>query len=977
MTTRHAVVPGNSRWRRIVAATSLFAFALAASAAQAIDLTGNGMSDVLWRLPAGDPLIWEMSGLSLRAQVTVQATLDAGSAIAGAGKFFGKTSPDAILWISSSDQLTLWQVDGNGILQRSCTVASAIDPDLDFIGIGDIDADGTDDVLWRNRTDGSISAFLMNGCNPAQVLVLQATADSAWTFAGAGDVNGDGSTDLFWRDGSTNNLTEWLVHPDGTITEQSLIEGDQASWQIEAIADFDGNGKADLLWRDPASQSLAIWLAASDGTFNPAPVGPASSSTFAAADDIFGNGFDAGVSAAPGLDSTWTILGAADFDGDGSSDILLADNNGNTAIWLMQGATVRATGLLPPASPDMPLPGITGWRLPLDRPTITKVDGEVTVDWHTLPGNPKYAVYGSASNDPAHTGGIVSNASPPLSFARSDPGFASSDRYFAVAAGYHGMALPASKEAYIVEFALTDLRYWGAMSVADFNGDGCQDLLGALGDCHGNFKSHTETQMDLSALRAPDRAYRDVRFADFNGDGILDAIANVYSCDSDGCGGNDGTSQILLFLGNGDGTFTEDSAFTALNVPGGGFGETIVVADFNNDGYLDIFLPKYTAYSSDEHDFLLINDGHGNFTDVADAAGVAMRNISLGYRPEGAQALDINGDGLIDLYVASHLFINDGDLKFTNVGVETDLAGVVSQSPWGLPAQFDEGSKFIDWDNSGQLALALNTVTNVRIFKYDGLQNFTEQAVIPPVYMNTSYGLEAMDVDGDGRDDVAVAGGFDQTVETNPAYSELKAELDADRADAQSSPYNPIRFELEEEHEHDPDEAASPEAAATPNAKPQLFVNRGSFVVHDFYDDGLQPSQRGWSDLLSYADFDYSGTIDIAARVNPDEYILVNAATSTDVIVVTLLGKHGEQNQQGRVVRVTPDARPDVTMTKVVDSGSGYMANGPYDLTFATPYFGAYSVSVRFADATYTTVAHSGDRVTMYANGTYAIQPLR
>ena len=61
-------------------------------------------------------------------------------------------------------------------------------------------------------------------------------------------------------------------------------------------------------------------------------------------------------------------------------------------------------------------------------------------------------------------------------------------------------------------------------------------------------------------------------------------------------------------------------------------------------------------------------------------------------------------------------------------------------------------------------------------------------------------------------------------------------------------------------------------------------------------------------------------------------------------------------------------------MTQVVDSGSGYMSNSPYDLTFATPYEGAYTVSVRFAGATYTMTAHRGDHVTLRADGTYSVQ---
>jgi hypothetical protein len=963
MTTRHADVASRPRWQATGAAAVLTAFLLAAGTARAVDLIGDGMADVLWRLPAGNPLIWEMSGLSIQSQITVPPALNAGSAIAGTGRFFGTNAAGAILWINSSDQLTLWQIGSGGNVRQSCTVASNINPNLDFLGIGDIDADGTDDVLWLNRMDGSVNAFLMNGCKPPQILTLQATADPAWTFAGAGDVNGDGSTDLFWQDGAANTLIEWLVAPDGTVTQQNQPEGDQGGWQIVAIADFDGGGKADLLWRDPASQSLAMWHANGDGTFETASIEPSSSNTFAAADDIFGNGFDALVPAAPELDSSWTILAAADFDGDGSSDLLLADRHGNTAIWLMHGATVRATGLFPPTSPDMPLPDITGWRLPLDRPTVTKANGNVSVIWKTLPGTPTYSVYGSASNNPVDTGSIVSSAPPPLSFTRSEPGFASEDRYFAVGAAYHGMVLPATKEAYIVEFTPVISPYYGQMSVTNLV-SGCPGIFRAIGDCHGRFAAAGIGALGLDPLYS-DVNLRDVRFADFNGDGIPDFVANVYSCDASECGGPTANSQILLFFGNPDGTFTEDTSFALQNIPGG-YGETILVADFNNDGCLDIFLPQYTFYDPSEQNYLLTNDCHGNFTDVADAAGVAQRDANEYLRTEGAQALDINGDGWIDIYAGSQLFINNGDGTFTNVGITDDASGMTSVSPWGLPEQFDEGAKFIDWDNSGQLSLVLNAVDGIRVFKFDGVGNFTEESVIPSIYMNESWGLTAADVDGDGRTDIVVAGGIDQSVESSPAYRDLKAKLDSAR----------------EKGDLDMDEVL--DTSKTPNAPPQLLVNRGQFLIHDFYDDGSTPMTRGWNDLQTFADFDFSGTTDIATLYGPDDdyplghtAILLDQATSPDVITVTVLGANGEQNQQGRVVRVTPDARPNVTMTQVVDSGSGYMSNGPYDMTFATPYFGAYTFSVRLADATYTAVARSGDHVTIYANGTYAIQSSR
>jgi hypothetical protein len=920
--------------------------------AAAGDFNGDGKQDVLWRLPAGNPLIWQMDGLRVTAQHSVASTAGASSSIIGTGKFFGSQN-NTIAWVDSSDNLRLLQIAGGGSVTQSCMPASGIDPKWKFLAIFDIDNDGVDDVLWR-LDDGQVVALLMNGCNEPTPLYLTFPTDPAWSFSGAGRLGGSDPVSLYWTDADNSQVIIWTVSNRGTVTQSSIPSAGQTGWSICAVADFNGDRDADILWRNPADNTLVLWLRESNG-YTVVTVSAATSGVFGAADGIFINGFDTTGNMAPPLGNDWTILEAADFDGDGNADLLLANNTGDSAVWLMNGANVKATARFAPL-PDMPLPGLTGWRLPLDRPIVTKVDGQVSVGWTALLGTAQYGLYASAKNAPANSGILVSNAPPPLSFERTAPDYVDK-RYFAVTASYHGLQLPPSNEAYIVEFTPVSSAPSGFMSVADLNGDGCPDIFRALGDCHGHFSASDVYSTGLSSMYAPATVgLRDVRLADFNGDGVPDIVANVYTCDAEGCGGATANSRLMLLFGNGDGTYTEAATFNQDNIFGGGYGETILVADFNNDGCLDIYAPRYTFYDSGEHNSLLINDCHGNFTDQADAAGVAMRGTNAYLRPEGAQALDINNDGWIDLYAGSELFINNGDLTFTNVGITDNASGVTSVSPWGIAAVFDEGLKFIDCDNSGQPCLAVNAIDAIRIFKFDGVNHFSELAVIPSMYMNESWGLTATDIDGDGRTDLVVAGGIDQSVESGAQYQVLREQLDDARSNG----------------DLDLDDVL--DTSQTPNAMPQLLVNRGQYVIHDLYDDGRTPSSRPWNDLQTFGDFDFSGTMDLATRFG-SAVILMNQSRSSDTITVSIVGKNGEQNQQGRLVRVSPSARPNVTMLQVVDSGSGYMSNGPYDLTFATPYPGSYNISVRFADATYTTAARIGDHVTMYANGTVAIKP--
>jgi hypothetical protein len=436
-------------------------------------------------------------------------------------------------------------------------------------------------------------------------------------------------------------------------------------------------------------------------------------------------------------------------------------------------------------------------------------------------------------------------------------------------------------------------------ALGDFDGDGRLEYAGAR-----NAGGGAMTALELQAIGlgplAPlvaDGRNRDLRAADFNGDGHLDLVSNVYTAASD----TGATAQ--LFVGRGDGTFVEDPAFEALGIRG--YGETILVADFDNDGDLDLFVPHYTHDSLMEQNYLLINDGSGRFVDIADPAGVAMRGWDELHKVEGAQALDFDGDGWIDFYVGSHFFFNNGNLTFTD-----------RRAALGLPLRFEEGAKFLDWNNDGRLDLVLHTPwSGPALFEFDG-QRFVERPVIAPSLFHTSYGMNIADINNDGREDIVTAGGilFDSMVLMN----------------------TPFGF-----RRHQP--------------------------------TTLDPLGN---DSLAFGDLDGDGRLDIVKRqYNSRAYESTSVLNRTPrgsggSFVIEVVGDAGQPNQHGRIVRARPLGQPDVRMTRVVDSGSGFLSQGQYPVLIGTPYPGAHLVTVAFDVRTVELVVSPGEWKRVYRTGT-------
>ena len=132
-----------------------------------------------------------------------------------------------------------------------------------------------------------------------------------------------------------------------------------------------------------------------------------------------------------------------------------------------------------------------------------------------------------------------------------------------------------------------------------------------------------------------------VGLIDYDNDGWLD-IYLVNGSTFKALNGKEAPPHAALFHNNHDGTFTDVAAAAGVTNDRWGFG--VAIADYDNDGWPDIYVTNYGKNR------LYHNNHNGTFTDVAEEAGVALNGWST-----GATFGDYDGDGRLDLFVAGYV----------------------------------------------------------------------------------------------------------------------------------------------------------------------------------------------------------------------------------------------------------------------------------------------------------------------------------
>jgi hypothetical protein len=358
---------------------------------------------------------------------------------------------------------------------------------------------------------------------------------------------------------------------------------------------------------------------------------------------------------------------------------------------------------------------------------------------------------------------------------------------------------------------LTAVGWASAVCVGDYNNDGFEDLFCTYfgqNRLYRNNRDGTFTDVTKAAGLWTDQTRwgAGCSFLDYNRDGHLDLFVSNYvrfsfehapvpgenvNCNWKGipveCGPRGlPTGRHSLYRNNGDGTFTEVSQQAGIAAATESYGMTVVAADFDEDGWPDIYVACDSTPS-----LLFMNNRDGTFREEGVMRGVALSDDGAEQAGMGLGVGDYDLDGHLDLFKthfaddANGLYHNDGKGNFDDVtrvsriGVETRYicwgAGIVDLDNDGYPDLFMvSGSVYPEVERKLPQYANKNPRSVFRNLGNGTFEELVEQAGPGVAEAHCSRGCAFGDFDNDGDVDILI-------VNMNESPSLLRNDLKGDQ----------------------------------------------------------------------------------------------------------------------------------------------------------------------------------------------------
>jgi len=415
-----------------------------------------------------------------------------------------------------------------------------------------------------------------------------------------------------------------------------------------------------------------------------------------------------------------------------------------------------------------------------------------------------------------------------------------------------------------------------------------------------------------------------------------------------------------LFRNNGDGTFADVTEKAGLK--GTEFDVGVAIGDYDNDGYDDIFVGgvyRNTLYH---------NNGDGTFTDVTEKAGLALPDKQFGpLWSVGGAWVDVNDDGLLDLFVVnylswndkkepdckfngkpeychpkfykelpSQLFLNKGNGRFEDI---SEKAGIRSHPGKGM------GVAVADYDGDGlpDIFVANDKLFNF-LFHNKGNNRFDEVAfeagVALPEHGNliSGMGTDFRDLNNDGLPDITIAA---LQNETFPVYQntgkggfmEITARSGMTTLSNPMSGYSVNIADFDNDGWKDV--FVSRGDVASPNMASRILVDQNNTVFRNLTNgkwDALtaeagfaqQPPRRHRG--AAVGDFNHDGKLDIVvtALSAPAEIWINDSPGNSHWVEISLQGTKSNRDGIGAKIKVSAGGK---TQFNHMTTASGYASS--------------------------------------------------
>ncbi len=451
-------------------------------------------------------------------------------------------------------------------------------------------------------------------------------------------------------------------------------------------------------------------------------------------------------------------------------------------------------------------------------------------------------------------------------------------------------------------------------------------------------------------------------FIDYDNDGYPDIL---FVNGEDFPGHGRARSSLKLYHNNGNGTFTDVTAKSGLDVSMYGMG--VAVGDYDNDGYDDIFV---TALGQSR---LFHNNGNGTFADVTERAGLSgIREFST-----SAAWVDYDRDGKLDLLVANYVqWTPDTDVRCTLDGFHKSYCTPESYKGASLrlwhnlgngrfedrtkaaglddPSSKSLGIAVLDYNNDGwpDVLVANDTQPN-KLYRNNRNGTFTEAGIAAGIAFSedgvarAGMGVDAVDYDRSGRPSIIITNFSNQMMslyhnEGNGLFVDEAPRSSIGRASLLTLGFGCFFFDYDLDgwpdifvaNGHIESDIERIQKRIKYRQPPHLFHNLGGGRFEEAAGSaGAAFSAPRVARGAAYADIDNDGDLDLLITTNAGPALLFrnDGGNRNHALRIKLQGIQSNRNGIGAIVRIEYAGESQWQMLR---SGSSYLSQSELVLTF-------------------------------------------